>query len=155
MNKHGIYLLIFLAGISQLLAQPGRLQDRADRLEAFRIGYFTDRMALTTEEARLFWPVYDAYQAEEKALKIEVQTFQRRMRLGMDAMSDKELDASLDKFLAFKQKEFDLAKKYKEKFKEVLPIRKVVAFFRAEQEFNRTLLNSYKEKLEDRMNQDR
>lgn len=154
MKKYGILLLMVLGWLGLVQAQP-RLQDRADRLEAYRIGYFTERMALTAEEARVFWPVYDAYQAEEQALKEEVMTFRRRMRMGMNAMSDKELDAALTRFLEFKQKEVDLAVRYKEKFKAVLPIRKVVAYYQAEQEFNRTLLNSYKEKLEDRMNPDR
>jgi hypothetical protein len=155
MNKYGIFLIVCLGWLSLIQAQPGRLQDRADRLEAFRIGYFTERMSLTPEEARRFWPVYESYQAEEQTLKMEMQEYQRRMRMGMATMSDKELDVALDKFLDFKQREFNLAAKYKEKFKEVLSIRKVVAYFRAEQEFNRTLLNSYKEKLEDRLNQDR
>lgn len=156
MKKHVIITgIVWLAWAGLATAQPGRLQDRADRLEAFRIGYFTERMALTAEEAQRFWPVYNAYQAEENALKLEVQQYQQQVRLGMAAMSEQQLDAALNKFLEFKQREVAMAIKYKEKFKEVLPIRKVVAYFRAEQEFNRTLLNSYKERLENRLNPDR
>ena len=156
MQKYGLFILtLWLAWTGIASAQPGRLQDRADRLEAFRIGYFTERMALTAEEAQRFWPVYNAYQAEENALKQEVQQYQQQVRLGMAAMSDQQLDAALNKFLEFKQREVAMAIRYKEKFKEVLPIRKVVAYFRAEQEFNRTLLSSYKERLENRLNSDR
>ncbi len=156
MKKHAIITgIVWLAWAGLVTAQPGRLQDRADRLEAFRIGYFTERLALTAEEAQRFWPVYNAYQAEENALKQEVQQYQQQVRLGIAAMSDQQIDAALDKFLEFKQREVAMAGRYKEKFKEVLPIRKVLAYFRAEQEFNRTLLNSYKERLENRLNPDR
>lgn len=155
---YSLCLLLSWGLIGGIMAQPrskAQLQERAERLEAYKVGYFTKKMALSTAEARLFWPVYDAYQEELTGIRKDARLLQRKLRQQMDVMADKELEDALDAFLAYKQQEVELAVTYKEKFNAVLPIRKVVAYFRAEQEFNRTVVANYKDRLEKRLNEDK
>ncbi|MBK6523229.1 MAG: hypothetical protein IPG08_13420 [Sphingobacteriaceae bacterium] len=52
-------------------------------------------------------------------------------------MSDKEAEAYLVAELTLKQKEYELSKEYYEKFKKVLPIKKIALIRRAEEDFKR------------------
>ena len=59
-------------------------------------------------------------------------------------MSDKEAEAYLVAELTLKQKEYELSKEYYEKFKKVLPIKKIALIRRAEEDFKKELIKNIK-----------
>ena len=40
-----------------------------EKVEALKVGFITQRLDLTTEEAKVFWPVYNKYSDELKKLR--------------------------------------------------------------------------------------
>ncbi len=116
-----------------------------EKIEALKIGFLTERLNLTPEEAQLFWPVYNKYQDE-----LEIQRKSRRDNLNditnFESMSDSELEKIVDQELAFRQSELDILKKYHPQFKKILPIQKVAKLYRAEEDFKRHLLELIREK---------
>ena len=63
-------LLVSLSAVLStviVLAQPG--QQQRENMEAKHIGFITNQLQLTTEEAQAFWPVYNRYHAEIEALR--------------------------------------------------------------------------------------
>jgi hypothetical protein len=58
----------------------------------------------------------------------------------MPAMTDAEAEKVLNDMVNFKIQEADLLKKYALEFKKVLPVKKVVLLFKAENDFKRELL---------------
>jgi len=137
-----LFALLLMVG-GQLMAQPSK-----EDVEAIKIGYITKRLSLTPDEAKLFWPVYDAYSAEMKEVKDGMRLERMNARRNFDEMSDKEIEAALETMLGYKRKELDVTLKYHEQFKKVLPIRKVAQLHRAEQEFTRMLLDKLQERQE-------
>ena len=59
--------------------------------------------------------------------------------------TDKEAEAYLAAELFLRQKEFEIYKEYYDKFKKTLPVKKVVAVRRAEEDFKKEIIKTIKE----------
>lgn len=146
-------LIILRLTISGVKAQGGgggqgrgKMRPDKDKIEALKIGFLTDRLSLTPEEARQFWPVYNKYQDELEALRKSRRDNILNDNTSLETMSDADLEKMVDNELAFHQSELDILKKYHPQFKKILPIRKVAMLYRAEEDFKRHLLELIREK---------
>ncbi|UAY52355.1 hypothetical protein [Ferruginibacter albus] len=64
-----IYLLIsFLFVISFVKAQNGQPGNRQQNIEALKVAFISKELNLTPQEAEKFWPVYNQYSQETKAI---------------------------------------------------------------------------------------
>lgn len=145
MKKNILTTVLVLVCSMMALAQPPR---GGQDLEAVKIGFITRRLSLTPDEAKVFWPVYDAYSAEMKEVKEGMRLERMNARANFDEMSDKEVETALESMLDYKRKELDVTLKYHDQFKKVLPVRKVAQLYRAEQEFTKILLEKLQERHE-------
>lgn len=118
----------------------GFLQDGQQRVEALRVSFITSELKLTPDEAKTFWPVYEAREAELKKARRDMMVERFETQLNFDSMSDADLERAMDAMLAFQQQEVDITKKYHLEFKKVLGVRRTALFYRAEQRFKRELL---------------
>ena len=88
-----------------------------------------DNLTLTEEQAKIFWPLYDEYDAAyDKMVDERVEVIKEYMMnyYGMDEETGKTL---ITKSMDLKQKAVDLQKEYINKMMEVLPISVVGKFF--------------------------
>ena len=126
-----------------LFAQP---EDRANaKIEAQKVAYITNRLDLTTEEAAEFWPIYNQFQKERKAIRRKHKKAQR-----IENMSDSELEEQMISNFKKDQELLDLKKTYFEKLKKVLSIRKIATLHVAEREFKKTILDMMKDRRKER-----
>ena len=133
--KKYIYIVAIIATISlNAMAQKG------ERLEAMKIGFITERLNLSSDEAKLFWPVYNKFTDDMKKLRQSSKGKISEEMSDMPAMTDAEAEKVLNDMVNFKIQEADLLKKYASEFKKVLPVKKVVLLFKAENDFKRELL---------------
>ncbi len=135
-----------------LQAQPPRGEmdrgERKEQIESMKIAFITQKLALTSYEAKRFWPVYDQYTGELQSLRKDRRERNRDAREDFDKLSEKEIEKLVDDEMIFRQQELDVIKKYHAQFKSVLPIKKVAKLYRAEEEFKRELLERIREKKE-------
>lgn len=149
--KKQIFIVLFLASVLNLMAQegppPGDKGPRPgrERVEAMKVGFLTQRLNLSPEEAKTFWPVYNKYQDELESIRKSRRENIVNAKTNFDEMSDKDVEKTVDSELSFRQSELDLLKKYHGQFKQVLPIKKVAKLYRAEEDFKRELLDRIKE----------
>ncbi|HZG01715.1 MAG TPA: Spy/CpxP family protein refolding chaperone, partial [Chitinophagales bacterium] len=120
--------------------------DRKEKIEALKIGFITQELDLTPDEAQKFWPVYNRYEDELKALRKSRKTEMMNMRLNIDSLSDAEVSKAIDNELSFQQQEVELRKKYVSEFRKVLPTKKVARLLRAEQQFKLKLLQEVRDR---------
>ena len=142
-------VLAFYAADAQPSGTPAK-----ERIEAMKIGFLTERLDLTPDEAKVFWPVYNKYSDELEALRKAHRSNVDAARKDFDELSEQEVEKLVDKEIAFRQQELDIMKKYHPQFKQVLPIKKVAKLYRAEENFKRKLLNMLQEKKQRRDNKD-
>lgn len=114
---------------------------RKEKIEAMRIGFITQKLDLTSDEAQEFWPVYNDFQKKKDEMQKKKREDKRNMKANLDSLTEKQIESMVDAEMIFRQKSLDLEKEYHGKFKSVLPIKKVAKLYRAEEQFTHRLLD--------------
>lgn len=120
-----------------------------EKVKTMKIGFITQKLDLTTEEAKVFWPVYNGYENEMEALRKQRRGERKDARQEFETMSDKDAEKIVDDEIAFRQKELDVQKKYHAQFKQVLPAKKIAILYRSEEEFKKELLERIRNRKDD------
>ena len=123
----GFLMIASLGGMAQ---EQTKEEVRDDR-EARKVAIITEKLELTPDESKVFWPIHNEFEKEHKALR---KNFRKTKEAGkkMDELNDEEVDKILLESFDFKQKELDLKKKYHLKYKEVLPVKKIAKLYHLE-----------------------
>lgn len=146
MKRTILILAVFCLGISAGIAQPGEGPGRnREKIEAQKIAFLTNKLALTPAEAQKFWPVYNEFDDKrEKLMKSNRERHRGIREMDEGALSEENAARLADEELIEAQQMLDLRKEYHSKFKSVLPASKVLKLYRAEDEFKRVLLDRLK-----------
>jgi len=153
MKKFWIIAMVLCVTSSAMAQGPGfNRQNRQNReqVKAARIAFLTNRLQLDTEQAQVFWPIFNEYE-EEKGELVKKYNQQKRERIGTDGfknMSDDNASKMLDIYLEQKEAELALEKKYVVRFREVLKPKQTWAMVRFEGEFRRTVLDKMMKRRE-------
>ena len=130
-------LIIIMFPVIRSSAQNTNLE----KLNNYKIGFFTKKLNLTSEEAEKFWPVYNDYQGQRNLLQLEKVKLNRNFNQNESTLSDKQLEEMGDKYVDCLVKESNLAVSFHRKLKEVLPPVKVILYYQAENQYKIQLLN--------------
>jgi len=93
MKFFSLLALLCLSISSTVLAQPGPPRETSERMEALRIAFITERLALTPDESKAFWPMHEAFEAQLEAQRDAMRT----QKDNFDASNAS--DAELQKFV--------------------------------------------------------
>ena len=141
MKKLSFLLLTVLLTITVCNAQnPNR-----ERIDAYRIGFFTKKMNLTSDEAEKFWPAYNDFQSQRNDLQKERINNVRDFNQNGANLSDKELTEIGDNLANSFTKESEMAQTFHSKLKEILPPDKVIRYYQEENQWKVQLLNQLQE----------
>ncbi len=123
-------------------AQPG--DSKREKIDALRASFIAKKVNFTPQESQAFWPLYNEMNDKQDANR---KTFrlQYNANTNYDFATDKEAEAYLNAELLLKQKEYEIYKEYYDKFKKILPLKKVAAVRRADDDFKKELIKSIKE----------
>lgn len=136
---------ILLFSITTIMLFGQKRGEKSEKIEAYRVAFFTQKLDLTADESKAFWPVYNDYQKELR----ELRKAERQLNRGnYGEMSDQELEEAIEKRFELRQKQLDLEKQYYKKFKAVLPMKKLAKLPRTERAFRSELLKKVKEQRE-------
>lgn len=117
----------------------GQRQERQEQMEARRIAFITRELSLTPAEATDFWPVYNEYNNKRNEMMRKHQA-QRQQVNNLDRLSEQQLLVIADAEITNMEEMAALRREYHEKFKKILPVKKVIELYEAERNFNRNLL---------------
>jgi hypothetical protein len=112
-----------------------------EKLNNYKIGFFTRKLNLTSEEAEKFWPVYNDYQSQRNLIQMEKLKLNRNFNQNQSSLSERQLEEMGDKYVDCLVKESNLAVTFHKKLKEVLPPVKVILYYQAENQYKVQLLN--------------
>ncbi len=143
-SKIGILMmaLAMLTGLTNVQAQnkPNKKNqvEKEAKINELRVKYFNDKLALTDAEQKAFWPLFDEYKLKDKNLR---DSFQKKYKKNAIVfMDDKKSEEYLNALLKLKDDESALYREYINKFKKVLPIKKVAMLPTLEKEFKKEIL---------------
>jgi hypothetical protein len=132
-------LLMFI--INNNFAQ---LDSKKDKIAALRASFISKKVNFTAQETQYFWPLYNEMNDKVDAARKAFRT-QYNANTNYNFTTDKEAEAYLNAELYLKQKEFEIYKEYYDKFKKVIPVLKVAAVRRAEDDFKKEIIKTIKE----------
>jgi len=127
------FTMLFTIGLQ---AQPSP----KEKVESMRVAFITNRLELTPEQSKQFWPIYNSYRHDLAQL--------RRNFFPNDEGADAHLDA--DRQLEFEQRKLDLKKQYKPQFEQVLGKAKLNKLVTAEEDFKRLLIQTMRNRRQQR-----
>ena len=115
--------MVFLLGsLGSLKAQD---EKRADKIQALKTAFITQKLELTSEEAQKFWPVYGQYEKDIKSILADNRS--------EDVIENDE-------------RLLNTRKKYRPEFTKILGQARMNTLFAAEKDFRKILLQRLKNK---------
>jgi hypothetical protein len=134
-----LFLMPFLVS-----AQGGG--DRRKEIESYKIAFLTQKLELSAEEAKVFWPIYTDWQREQEELRKErsqkMISFRRIQEI--EELSDSQVQTLIMNDFNMRQREINLDRRYYSKLRESLPIKVIGKFYRAQEAFKKDLLSKYR-----------
>lgn len=129
---------------------PPPSAERLKEIKAQKAAYLTTKLALTESEAQQFWPIYNAYDDAQDALRKEMHDLMKEGRQAGEGLSESQASALLDKALVNREKELELERTYSVRFKQSIGAVKTLRLHKAERDFHREVLRRFKERMDER-----
>jgi hypothetical protein len=143
-----VFTMLAIFCTSKIPAQNTNRQ----RLDAYKIAFFTKRLNLTSQEAEKFWPVYNEYQDNKNKIQLERQEINRNFNQNELNMSEREMIEAGDKLVGLEVREAGLAQEFHKKIKTILSPAKVLRLYQAENQYRLQLLKELQERRDVRVN---
>jgi Spy/CpxP family protein refolding chaperone len=149
MKINKILLVIVILITANSFGQGGRLlKEKKEQIKAMKVAYITNELSLTPEEAAKFWPLYNAF--EDKQHEIRSQKLKGYLdRIdddSFDNLSEKEAANLLAQMESTEDDLHQAKKKFIASLKGIISPLKILKLKKAEEGFNRKLLQQYRNK---------
>jgi hypothetical protein len=142
-----ICLVLLMIPVSIITAQNPNLE----KLNAYKVGFFTKKLNLTSREAEKFWPVYNDYQKQKNLIQHEKIMLMIDFNRNEASLNDEQLTEIGEKLIREITDESTLAVEFHKRLKEVLSPAKVIRYYQAENQYKIQLLNDLKETRQKRV----
>jgi len=136
--KKELFIAVFMLSIFITKAQE---QTKKEKMEALKIAYIAEKLDLSEAESQKFWPIFNDYQKDKKAIHGNKKG---KEKPNLDEMSDQEIENLINEKVKQQQSTLDLRIEYITKFKTVLPIIKVAKLLEAQKGFRKEILKRMK-----------
>jgi Spy/CpxP family protein refolding chaperone len=148
MNIKKILQILLLFVSFNFYAQGESMKEKKEQIKALKVAFFTTELDLTTNEAERFWPIYNTFDDKQFELRHQkMKTYMRRMNDGsLDKITEKEANTFLAQIEDTEEELFLLRKKFMQNVRTILPAVKIVKLKKSEEDFNRKLLQQYRNK---------
>jgi hypothetical protein len=133
-------LVIALAVALAVVAVPAVAQDQQadtmqmvrDKIRADKKLFIAENLPLTAAEAKAFWPVYDSYQQELRALNDRTIKLIKEYANNYQTMSDQTAKKLMDEYLAIDAARLKIRQAYVPRFRKVLREKQVARYYQLE-----------------------
>lgn len=122
-----------------------------DAFEARKVSWLTTKLDLSTEDAKIFWPIYNDYVREQKIARKErnQKMISFRKIKEIEELDDEEIQTLIVNDFNARQRDLSIERKYYNRFKAELPIKIVGKFYRAQETFKKELLQQYRKTIQE------
>ncbi|WP_310002983.1 sensor of ECF-type sigma factor [Flavobacterium granuli] len=148
MNFKKMYPILFLFLSFNFYGQSEKFKEKREQIKAMKVAFLTTELDLTPSEAEKFWPIYNTFDDKQFELRHQkMKGYYKRMQNDeLDKLSEKDASLLLNQIEDSEEDLFNLRKKFVTSLKEILPSTKIIKLKKAEEDFNRKLLQQYKDK---------
>ncbi len=141
MNMRFSFLIAMLL-ISFAIIGQSTDDKHKERYDAQKIAYITTKLELSSDEAKLFWPIYNKYQEEFDGLRNK-----KDMNSFSNEMSNEEAQSYLDQRTKIEEQYMSIKKRYYADLKKAVSVKKIAMLTVAEREFRNEMMSKVKKRL--------
>lgn len=142
-------LPLLIAFISMnAIAQDGPIRKKKEQIKTLKVAFITNELDLTPDEAAKFWPLFNAFEDRQQEIRQQkLKGYLERMNgESFDKLSDKEASTLLNQLESSEDELYQAKKKFVASLKGVISPLKILKLKKAEENFNRKLLQQYRDK---------
>ncbi|MEX0275803.1 MAG: hypothetical protein AB3N16_15640 [Flavobacteriaceae bacterium] len=114
-----------------------------ERIKTLKVGYITEQLNLSAEEAQAFWPVYNAHEEKMETFRRKERTLFKEKLSTLDELTESEAAQLLSKLQSMKMEKQKLESAYISELQKIIPPKKIIRLLQAEEGFKRKLLHHY------------
>jgi len=145
--------LLFFTGMLMLFSglqaqeRPNNHQQMLNEIRQKKVAFIQQRLNLTPEQAKQFWPLY--YEYEQKRWDIMKASRENFRHNKGEKGKIANYEQMTDNMINFDLMRAQLAKTYYEQFKRILPPQTLFQYYVADKDFKEWLLQDIKRKAEE------
>jgi hypothetical protein len=143
-------LFILLTGFLLFIFSPAIGQDQShearwEKMKAEKVAFLTTKLALTSAEAEKFWPIYNEMEKQRWDAQRARRELENKVSEAEESLSENEVIKLTRDFAGSMAKEGALMSGYNEKLLKVIPAKKVLKLYKAENEFRMNMIRKYRD----------
>ena len=141
-----LLIILFLFSIHSFSQTKDK--EKREKIRSLKVGFLTTELSLTPDEAAVFWPLYNAFDNKQNEIRSK-KTKSLIDRMDDEAfakMSEKEAFALLAQSESYDKDLFQNRRKFISSLKGVISPIKIIKLKKAEDNFNKKLLQQYRDK---------
>ncbi|MEM9141779.1 MAG: hypothetical protein AAGA86_02255 [Bacteroidota bacterium] len=143
MNNKIILCALTLLGTTLLYGQRGQGREK---IKALKVAHITEQLDLTSKEAEVFWPAYNAHDSQmEELRRKERREISGKLR-NLDELSDTETKALLNELMALQREKHQVEFDFMQKMQKIISPKKTLLLVKAEEDFKRRLLHEMRKR---------
>lgn len=122
--------------------------DRKEHIKALKVAFLTEQLDLSKKEAQQFWPIYNAFDEQEHALRKE--NYSKRRETDVASLTEQEAKQMIEDMLLTEKRKYELRENFVKELQKILPSKKIIKLKIAEDEFNKKMFEEYKKRRDNR-----
>lgn len=143
-------LYIVFIGLLLFITMPTHGQDqprdeRWEKIKAEKVAFLTTQLALTPAEAEKFWPIYNEMEQQRWNAQRARRELENKVSEAEESLSENEVIKLTRDFAGSMAKEGALLSGYNEKLLKVIPAKKVLKLYKAENEFRMNMIRKFRD----------
>ena len=145
-------LLIAFVSLNAIAQNGPIIRKKKEQIKAMKVAFITNELALTSEEATKFWPLFNAFEDKQQEIKKQkLKGYLKRVdNDSFDNLSEKDATTMLSQMESTEDELYQLKKKFVASLKGVISPIKILKLKKAEENFNRKLLQQYRDRKLDK-----
>lgn len=142
--KHILLPILLITSILMSLESLGqqRFKERSERIESLKVGFITQKLDLSPDEAAIFWPLYN--EMTDKIMTLKRQD--RKDNADLENLDKAKANELLLANINREQQMLDIKKSAYLELSESISAKKVLALAMAEEQFRKELLREVRKR---------
>ena len=145
MNKFG-KIWVFATLLLTVTIVSGQGRPGMDKIKSLKVAFITERVGLTSNEATMFWPVYNEHEEALAQIRRKERMDIRSMMMDFENLSDSEANKLLDQLIELEKQKQELNVEFLSNIREVISPKKTFLLIKAEEDFKKRLLRQIQQR---------
>lgn len=146
--NNNILVVVFLLSTTTFLF--GQHRPDKEKIKALKVAYITERLDLTSKEAQVFWPIYNAHEEQMEAFRDRERNQIYSKLRDMESLSDGEIEGLFQDLVSLENEKHKVRQQFLKDLRKVISAKKTFLLLKTENGFKRRLLQQYRQKHGDR-----